>query len=166
MIIFRHLKLEIALAIPASNEWKIVRKVDKWVMSGWQWKIGSMRRRFPRVGLLLVHRLRRWPNMKPTSDKTTAHLRCNVQWSVGFRWLFCPNAFNILIKCLVYLNTIFLLCKYGAFTQCCFNVGPASSPLDQHWNSIGWMSRVFWDGHAMNPSHFFIGSVPVQRRLV
>ena len=26
IIIFRHLKLEIALAIPASNEWKIVWK--------------------------------------------------------------------------------------------------------------------------------------------
>ena len=29
-IIFRHLKLEIALAIPASNEWKIIGKKSAW----------------------------------------------------------------------------------------------------------------------------------------
>ena len=34
--------------------------------------------------------------------------------------------------------------KHGAFTQCCFNVGPASKTVAQHWNSIGWMSRVCW----------------------
>ena len=34
--------------------------------------------------------------------------------------------------------------KHGAFTQCCFNVGPPSSTLAQHWNSIGWMSHVYW----------------------
>ena len=31
---------------------------------------------------------------------------------------------------------------YEAFTQCCFNVGPASKTVGQHWNSIGWMPRV------------------------
>ena len=34
--------------------------------------------------------------------------------------------------------------KHGAFTRCCFNVGPPSSTLVQHWNSIGWMHRVCW----------------------
>ena len=34
--------------------------------------------------------------------------------------------------------------KRGAFTQSWFNVGPASSTLDQHWISIGWMRRVCW----------------------
>ena len=29
--------------------------------------------------------------------------------------------------------------KHGAFTQCCFNVGPASKTVGQHWNSIGWI---------------------------
>ena len=29
-----------------------------------------------------------------------------------------------------------------AVTQCCFNIGPASKTLGQHWNSIGWMPRV------------------------
>ena len=27
-------------------------------------------------------------------------------------------------------------------TQCCFNIGPASKTVGQHWNSIGWMTRV------------------------
>ena len=27
--------------------------------------------------------------------------------------------------------------KHGAFTQCCFNVGPASKTVEQHWNSSG-----------------------------
>ena len=34
--------------------------------------------------------------------------------------------------------------KHGEFTQCCFNVGPPSSTLVQHWNSTGWMPRVCW----------------------
>ena len=34
--------------------------------------------------------------------------------------------------------------KHGVFTQCCFNVGPASKTLGQHWNSIGWMPRDCW----------------------
>ena len=29
-----------------------------------------------------------------------------------------------------------------AITQCCFNVGPASKTVGQHWNSIEWISRV------------------------
>ena len=35
--------------------------------------------------------------------------------------------------------------KHEAFTRCCFNVGPASSTLAQHWNNIGWMPRTRWD---------------------
>ena len=27
--------------------------------------------------------------------------------------------------------------KYGAFTQCCLNVGPVSNAMGQNWNSIG-----------------------------
>ena len=34
--------------------------------------------------------------------------------------------------------------KHKAFTQCCVNVGPTSSTLAQHWNSIGRMPRVCW----------------------
>ena len=40
-----------------------------------------------------------------------------------------------------------------AFTQCCFNVGPPSSTLAQHWNSIGWMPRVCWDVDDNSPVH-------------
>ena len=28
--------------------------------------------------------------------------------------------------------------------QCCFNVGPASKTVGQHWNNIGWIPRVCW----------------------
>ena len=28
--------------------------------------------------------------------------------------------------------------------RCCFNVGPATKTVDQHWNSIGGMPRVCW----------------------
>ena len=34
--------------------------------------------------------------------------------------------------------------KHGAFTRCCFNVGPSSSTLTQHWNIIGWI--ICWRG--------------------
>ena len=34
--------------------------------------------------------------------------------------------------------------KHGAFIWCCFNVGPASKTVDQHWNSIGWMPSARW----------------------
>ena len=34
--------------------------------------------------------------------------------------------------------------KHGKFTLCCFNVGPPSSTLAQHWNTIGWMPLVCW----------------------
>ena len=37
--------------------------------------------------------------------------------------------------------------KHGVFTQWCFNVGPASKTVDQHWNIIGWMPRVCSDNH-------------------
>ena len=39
---------------------------------------------------------------------------------------------------------MFVTIKHKTFTQCCANVGPASTTLGQHWYSIGWMSRVFW----------------------
>ena len=38
--------------------------------------------------------------------------------------------------------------KHGEFIQCCFNVDPQSSTLAQHWNSIGWLYRVFWLLHG------------------
>ena len=42
------------------------------------------------------------------------------------------------------VNPFPLPSKHGAFTQCCFNVGTASKTVCQHWNSLGWMSRVCW----------------------
>ena len=35
--------------------------------------------------------------------------------------------------------------KHEAFARCCFNVRPASKTLAQHWNSIGWMSHLYWE---------------------
>ena len=32
--------------------------------------------------------------------------------------------------------------KHDTLTQCCFNVGPASATLIEHWNNIGSMYRV------------------------
>ena len=34
------------------------------------------------------------------------------------------------------------------FTQCWFNVGPASTTLFQHWTSLGWMSHICRDSHS------------------
>ena len=42
-------------------------------------------------------------------------------------------------------STIGQSSKHGSFTQCCFNVGPASKTVGQHWNSIGSMPRVCWE---------------------
>ena len=45
--------------------------------------------------------------------------------------------------------------KHMAFTQCCFNIYPDFA-LAQHWNRIGWFSRVCYDcyvGDALDPRH-------------
>ena len=70
---------------------------------------------------MLDHRLRRWPNIKPALAERVVFAGVMVAVSVYY-----PR-------------------KHGAFTQCCFNVGPASKTMGQHWNSIGWRSRVCWD---------------------
>ena len=38
--------------------------------------------------------------------------------------------------------------KHQDVPQCCFNAGPASKTLAQHWNSIEWIPRVCWDTMA------------------
>ena len=43
--------------------------------------------------------------------------------------------------------------KHGTFTQCCFNVGPTSKTVGQHWNSLGWMPRVCWVGEMTRLSY-------------
>ena len=42
------------------------------------------------------------------------------------------------------LGLQYTLRKHVAFTQCCFNVDPQSLTLARHWNSFGWLYRVFW----------------------
>ena len=35
--------------------------------------------------------------------------------------------------------------KREDLTQCCFNIGPPPTALDQHWNNIGSSPRVCWE---------------------
>ena len=49
---------------------------------------------------------------------------------------------NTLLLFTIYMNLYRGSQQTGAFTPSCFNVGSPSSTLAQHWNSIGWMSRV------------------------
>ena len=62
-------------------------------------------------------------------------------WTFDF-WIWCQKAIPPL-ACMVGIK-LFKRCKrkpskHSAFTQCCFNVGPASNMVCQHWNSFGWM---------------------------
>ena len=42
--------------------------------------------------------------------------------------------------------------KHETFTQCCFHVWPASKTVAQHWNDIGWTSRVWWEQLTHSPT--------------
>ena len=57
---------------------------------------------------------------------------CDVGPAVTWSWMMYPG-------------------KHEAFTQCCFNIGPASSTLAQHWDRIAWMPLVCWD--VASPLH-------------
>ena len=46
------------------------------------------------------------------------------------------------------LGLLYTSRKHVTFTQCWFNVDPQSLMLARHWNSIGWLYRVFWLLHA------------------
>ena len=39
---------------------------------------------------------------------------------------------------------LYTLHKHVAFNQCCFNIDPQFSTLARHWNTIGWLYRLFW----------------------
>ena len=86
------------------------------------------------IGLLLAHRLWLWPNSKPMLGQCLM-LAGKVIIHGGFHAInfWCRDQPG---KCLP--------SKHGEFTKCCFNVGPPSSTLAQHWNSIRWMPHVFW----------------------
>ena len=43
------------------------------------------------------------------------------------------------------LQRVCHLSKHETFTECRFNVGPASKTVGQHWNEVGWTSRVCRD---------------------
>ena len=56
------------------------------------------------------------------------------------------NALSPIVEIILVKATLcrLLPSKHGAFTQCCFNVGAATKTGGHHWNSTGWISRVYW----------------------
>ena len=68
-------------------------------------------------------------NVGPALQPIAGSMTVNRQW----RW---PNT-NLSP------GLLYTLRKHVAFNQCCFNVDPQSSTLARHWNSIGWLYRVF-----------------------
>ena len=47
-----------------------------------------------------------------------------------------------------WLGLLYTLRKHVAFTQCYFSFKPLSLMLARHWNSLGWLYRVFWLQHV------------------
>ena len=50
--------------------------------------------------------------------------------------------------------------KHRTLTQLCFNAGPASQTLDQHWNRIGGISRGRW---VLTTDRPIVGSMMAHR---
>ena len=76
------------------------------------------------VGIMLAQRRRCWPSI----TFSIGPMYC-VIWCFWHRMLMC-HQHNAAVR------------KHGTITQCCFNAGPASKTVGQHWNIIGWMPRV------------------------
>ena len=85
------------------------------------------------AGSMLAYRRRRCANLEPALAQSAVFVKSHFLLSTGTWWT--PS-------------------KHGKFTQCCFNAGPPSSALAQHWNNIVWMSRVCRErsGHSFAPS--------------
>ena len=68
-------------------------------------------------------------------------IRINSALTFFVSQIYCFSKFTVQLNlnCCFYIAT-----KHRKITQCCFNGGPASKTLVQHWNSIGWMTRVCW----------------------
>ena len=104
-------------------------------------------RRRPNFGLLLAHRLRRWPNSKTT---------------LGPRLMFAGNSWNgKLIMLISNRNPAshMLPSRYHGYVEditanpvtlslCWFNVEPPSATMAQHWTNIGSVSRVCRDNKS------------------
>ena len=58
---------------------------------------------------------------------------------------------------LVRTNVELLSKQTRAFTQCCFNVGPASKTVAQHWNIIGWVPVFAGISPACMLAHYYHG---------
>ena len=123
------------------------------------------------VGLMLSHRLRRRPSLKPMlvqprvflgEKNWDAHREILLQYGpvcipvetrrwpgavlmlVQYlrRW---PNISPALGQCLLFPGKGVSTRppnKHGSLTTCWFNAGPSSTTLAQHWTSTWWMSRV------------------------
>ena len=92
-----------------------------------------------------------WTNTCSTLLEQTMRLIFHITWNIHSLLFYCSASVIdcrptlkkqwFIVSCWTGLNRMDQYPgKRGAFTQCCFNVGPA-----QHWNSIGWMPRVCWD---------------------
>ena len=126
----------------------------------------------PNAGLLLAHRLRGWLNISPVLGYcvvfgATLNVGQRHRWRANINqalvqsivlvltraeWIMpstgdAGSTFNrhwMVSDCTVWTHHRQQKALSRVFTQCCFNVGPPSSPLAQHWNSIGWITCVCW----------------------
>ena len=83
--------------------------------------------------MYLVHR--DGLNVRPSSQPIAGSMQVNRLC----RWPNTNPTVGLLYTLRQYIN------KHMVFTQCCLNVDPQSLTLAQHWNSIGWLSRVYWN---------------------
>ena len=75
----------------------------------------------------------------------TSHQTQDICISFVQCWTNVEDAGPTLYKCLQMFCVRCDPSKHETFAQCCFNVGPATKTMDQHWNNIRWMPRVCWD---------------------
>ena len=84
---------------------------------------------------MLDHRLRRWSVMKPTMAERLV--------SLGNDWMYHTPCYKWR-TILMWSPQPALPSKTVTLNQCCFNVGPTSKTVGQHWKNIGSISRVCW----------------------
>ena len=112
---------------------------------------------------MLVHRRRQWPNNKTALTRRLAYkpgggLLGSVRGLSGMIRVCGEHCCLVLgrsLRCWPNMNTSLafagdvwglrrrLRSKHQTFSQGCFNVGPPSATLAQHWNNLGWTSRVY-----------------------
>ena len=112
---------------------------------------------WPYAGLMLDHRLRRWPSINQRRD-TIWRLICGRPSSVLYtfdlrNWYIMNSIIQIICRLTPALGLYSTPTLQSCVThipantrnQCWFDVGLASQTMGQHWITIGSMSRVCWD---------------------